>query len=161
MSFTTIDAVAAHYPGFQRGVSGQTPTDAQIQAWIDNHSTRVTALAARRGYVLDGLAASNPQGYALLALINELGAAADLGDALFSQLGADAGSLGWANPTTFRRSYENMLAELSRGDYDKVFIPSARTGDAYPAFGGTAGQETDPSDPEDDSNVSFRKDDTF
>ncbi len=161
MSFTTIDAVAAHYPGFQRGVSGQAPTDAQVQAWIDNHSARVAALAAARGYDLDGLATANPQGYALLALINELGAAADLGDALFSQLGADAGTQGWVNPTTFRRSYENMLAELSRGAYDKAFIASARTGDAYPAFGGTAGQETDPNDPEEDSNVAFRKDDTF
>ena len=161
MSFTTIDAVAAHYPGFQRGVSGQTPTDAQIQAWIDNHNARISALALARGYDLDGLANSNPQGYALLALVNELGAAADLGDALFSQLGADAGAQGWANPTTFRRSYESMLAELGRGDYDKAFIANARTDDVYPAFGGTAGQETDPNDAEEDSNIAFRKDQTF
>ena len=40
-------------------------------------------------------------------------------------------------------------------------IAAARTGDAYPSFGGTAGQETDPDDPEEDSNLSFRKNDTY
>jgi hypothetical protein len=161
MSFTTIDAVAAHYPGFQRGVLGQNPSDVQIQVWIDNQSARLTALAIARGYPLDGLAAANPQGFALLSLINELGAAADLGEALFSLLGPEAPAQGWANPNTFRRSYENALAELNRGDYDKLFIAQARTGDVFPAFGGAAGQETDPADPEDDSNLSFRKNDVF
>jgi len=161
MSFTTIDAVAAHYPGFQRGVTGQNPSDVQIQAWIDNQSARLTALAVARGYVLEGLASSNPQAYSLLSLINELGAAADLGEALFSLLGPDASSQGWANPNAFRRSCETMLAELNRGDYDKLFIAAARTGDTFPAFGGVAGQETDPTDREDDSNLSFRKDDVF
>lgn len=161
MSFTTIDAVAAHYPGFQRGVANQNPTDAQIQAWIENHSARITALAVGRGYELAGIATANPQASAVLALINEAGAAADLGDALFSLLGPDASPEGWANPNTLRRSFENMIAELGRGTYDKLFIAGARTGDAYPSFGGTAGQETDPADPEEDSNVSFRKNDVF
>jgi len=161
MSFTTIDAVTAHFPGFQRGVAGQNPSDAQIQAWIDNQAARITALAVARAYPLDGLASSNPQAYALLSLMNELGAAADLGDALFSLLGPDASAQGWASPASFRRSFENMLAELSRGDYDKLFIPSARTGDAYPSFGGVAGQETDSTDAESDSNLSFRKNDEF
>jgi hypothetical protein len=161
VSFTTIDAVTAHYPGFQRGVAGQNPSDAQIQAWIDNQGARLTALAVARGYSLDGLSSSNPQAYALLALINELGAAADLGDALFSLLGAEASAQGWASPNAFRRSMENMLAELQRGDYDKVFVASARTGDTAPAFGGTAGQETDAADSEDDANVLFRKNDVF
>jgi hypothetical protein len=161
MAFTTIDAVAAHYPGFQRGVAGQTPSDAQIQAWIDNQSARLTALATARGYTLDGLPTANPQAYALLSLINELGAAADLGDALFSLLGPDASAQGWANPNAFRRSFEGMLAELNHGDYDKLFIATARTGDIFPAFGGAAGQETDPDDSEPDSNVAFRKNDVF
>jgi hypothetical protein len=161
MSFATIDSVAAHYPGFQRGVENQNPADVQIQAWIENHSARITALAVGRGYELAGIAASNPQASAVLALINEVGAAADLGDALFSLLGPDASPQGWANPNTLRRSFENMIAELARGTYDKLFIPEARTGDAYPSFGGTAGQETDAADPEEDSNVSFRKNDVF
>ncbi len=161
MSFTSIDAVAAHYPGFQRGVAGQNPTDAQIQAWIDNQAMRITALSVARGYPLDGLASANPQAYALLALINELGAAADLGDALYSLLGAEATAQGWASPNAFRRSMENMLAELQRGDYDKLFVTSARTKDSAPAFGGTAGQETDSTDAEDDANLSFRKNDDF
>lgn len=161
MSFTTIDNVAAHYPGFQRGVTNQNPTDAQIQAWIENHAARITALAAGRGYDLTGLSTSNPQAYAVLGLINEVGAAADLGDALFSLLGPDVASQGWANPNALRRSFENMLAELGRGTYDKLFIAAARTGDAYPALGGTAGQETDPEDPEDDSNLAFRKNDVY
>jgi hypothetical protein len=161
MSFTTIDAVTAHYPGFQREVPGQNPSDAQIQTWIDNQSARITALAVARGFALDGLATANPQAYALLALINEVGAAADLGDALFSLLGPEAAAQGWASPTSFRRSFENMLAELNRGEYDKLFIAAARTGDAFPSFGGVAGQETDASDPEDDSNLSFRKADVF
>ena len=50
MSFTTIDAVAAHYPGFQRGVESQNPSDAQVQVWIDNHSARITALAMGRNW---------------------------------------------------------------------------------------------------------------
>ncbi len=159
MSFTTIDAVAAHYPGFQRGVPDQNPSDAQIQAWIEGQSARLAALAIARGYTLEGLATSNPQAYALLALANEAGAAADLGEALFSLLGPEASPQGWANPNALRRSYENMLAELARGTYDKLFISGARTGDVYPAFGGVAGQETDLDD--EDSNAAFKKEDVF
>ena len=158
MSFTTIDAVAAHYPGFQRGIANQSPSDAQIQAWIYNQRARLVALAVGRGYVLDGLASSNPQAYALLALANEQGAGADLGEALFSLLGPDASPQGWANPGNLRRSYENMLAELSRGTYDKLFIPTARTGDAYAGFGGIAGQEEDL---DDDGDPAFRKHEEF
>ena len=55
MSFTTLDAVAAHYPGFQRGVTNQNPSDAAIQAWIDNQSARISALAVGRGYDLENL----------------------------------------------------------------------------------------------------------
>jgi hypothetical protein len=159
MSFTTIDAVAAHYPGFQRGVPDQNPSDAQIQAWIEGQSARLAALATGRGYTLEGLATSNPQAYALLALANEAGAAADLGEALFSLLGPEASPQGWANPNALRRSYENMLAELGRGTYDKLFISGARTGDVYPAFGGVAGQETDLDD--EDSKAAFKKEDVF
>ena len=158
MSFTTIDAVAAHYPGFQRGVPDQNPSDAQIQSWIEAASARITALAVGRGYELDGLATNNAQAYALLALLNEVGAAADLGEALFSLLGPEASPAGWANPNSLRRSYENMLAELARGTYDKLFVATARTGDVYPAFGGTAGQEEDL---EEDGNPAFRKHDDF
>ena len=158
MSFTTIDAVAAHYPGFQRGVADQNPSDVQIQAWIEGQSARLVALTAGHGYVLDGLAASNPQAYALLSLANEVGAAADLGEALFSLLGPDASPAGWANPNSLRRSFENMLAELARGTYDKLFVPTARTGDVYPAFGGVAGQEEDL---EEDGDPAFRKHDDF
>jgi hypothetical protein len=158
MAFTTIDAVAAHYPGFQRGVPDQNPSDAQIQSWIEAASARITALAVGRGYELDGLATNNAQAYALLALLNEVGAAADLGEALFSLLGPEASPAGWANPNSLRRSYENMLAELARGTYDKLFVATARTGDVYPAFGGTAGQEEDL---EEDGNPAFRKHDDF
>lgn len=158
MAFTTIDAVAAHYPGFQRGVPDQNPSDAQIQSWIEAASARITAHAVGRGYELDGLATNNPQAYALLALLNEVGAAADLGEALFSLLGPEASPAGWANPNSLRRSYENMLAELARGTYDKLFVATARTGDVYPAFGGTAGQEEDL---EEDGNPAFRKHDDF
>ena len=158
MSFASIDAVAAHYPGFQRGVPDQNPSDAQIQSWIEAASARITAHAVGRGYELDGLATNNPQAYALLALLNEVGAAADLGEALFSLLGPEASPAGWANPNSLRRSYENMLAELARGTYDKLFVATARTGDVYPAFGGTAGQEEDL---EEDGNPAFRKHDDF
>lgn len=159
MAFTTIDAVAAHYPGFQRGVADQNPSDAQIQAWIEGQSARIAGIAAARGYPLDGLATSNPQGYALLSLANEVGAAADLGEALFSLLGPDASpAAGWANPNSLRRSFENMLAELARGTYDKLFISTARTGDANPGFGGVAGQEEDL---EEDGSPAFRKHQDF
>lgn len=161
MGFTNIDAVSAHYPGFQRGVTGQNPSDTQIQAWIDDQAARITALALARGYVLTNLSGNNPQAYSLLALINEVGAAADLGDALFSMAGPDSPAQGWANPNTLRKSYEAMLAELDHGSYDKLFNTLARTGNVYPALGGTAGQETDPTDPETDSNLSFRKGDVY
>ena len=161
MSFTTIDAVAARYPGFQRGVENQNPSDAQIQAWIDNHAARITAMATGRGYDLTSLSTTNPQAYTVLALINDVGAAADLGDALFSLLGPDAAPGGWANPNALRKSFENMLAELAHGTYDKLFLSDARTGDAYPSFGGVAGQETDSEDPEEDSNLLFRKNDVY
>jgi hypothetical protein len=161
MSFTTIDAVAAHYPGFQRGVTNQNPSDAQIQTWIDNQAARISALAAARGYDLSNLETDNPQAQVLLALMNESGAAADLGDALFSMLGPGTSTQGWANPNTLRKSFENMMAELGQGTYDKLFVSAARTGDVYPAFGGVAGQETDPADPETDSNVLFRKSDVY
>jgi hypothetical protein len=158
MSFTTIDAVAAHYPGFQRGVANQNPTDAQIQAWIEGQSARLAGIAAARGYTLEDLSSANAQAFALLALANEVGAAADLGEALFSLLGPDASAAGWANPNSLRRSFENMLAELARGTYDKLFVPSARTGDVYPAFGGVAGQEEDL---EKDGDPAFRKHEDF
>src|SRR5579884_892631 len=135
MSFTTVDAVAAHYPGFQRGVTNQNPSDAQIQTWIDNQAARITAVAAARGFDLTDLETTNPQAYTVLALINENGAAADLGDALFSL--------------------------LRQGTSDKLFVSAARTEDVYPAFSGIAGQETDPADPETDSNLLFRKSDVY
>ena len=158
MSFTTIDAVAAHYPGFQRGVANQNPSDAQIQAWIEGQSARIAAIATARGYALAGLASSNPQAYALLALANEAGAAADLGDALYSLSGPEASAAGWANPNSLRRSFENMLAELGRGTYDKLFVAAARTSDVYPALGGVAGQEEDL---EEDGSPAFRKQQDF
>jgi hypothetical protein len=161
MSFTTLEAVAAHYPGFQRGVTNQNPADAQIQGWIDNQAARITALAVGRGYDLGDLEAENPQAYSLLALINETGAAADLGDALFSLLGPGSSAQGWANPNSLRHTFENMMQELGQGTYDKLFVATARTGDVAPAFGGVAGQETDPNDPEADSNVAFRKNQDF
>jgi hypothetical protein len=161
MSFTTIDAVAAHYPGFQRGVTNQNPSDAQIQTWIDNQAARMTALAMARGYDLTNLATANPQAQAVLALMNEDGAAADLGDALFSLLGPGSATQGWANPNTLRKSFEKMITELGQGTYDKLFVSAARTGDVYPGLGGIAGQETDPTDPETDSNLSFRKNDIY
>ena len=162
MSFTTIDAVAAHFPGFQRDVTGQNPSDDQIQVWIDSQEARVTGLALARGYTLDGLQEANPQAYALLALMNELAAAADLGDALFSLIGPDASAQGWASPNGLRRSAENMVEEIKRGTYDKLFLPTARTGDAFAQFGGTAGQEPELTDlDDDDTNVAFRKDANF
>ncbi len=161
MSFTTIDAVAAHYPGFQRGVTNQNPSDAGIQAWIDNQGSRITAIAVGRGYDLSSLDTVNVQAYSLLALINETGAAADLGDALFSLLGPGGSAQGWANPNTLRKTYESMMTELGQGTYDKLFVATARTGDVSPSFGGIAGQETDPSDAETGSNLSFRKGDVY
>ena len=162
MSFTTLDAVAAHFPGFQRDVTGHNPSDDQIQVWIDSQGARVTGLALARGYTLDGLQDANPQAYALLALMNELAAAADLGDALFSLIGPDTSAQGWASPNSLRRSAENMLEELKRGTYDKLFLPKARTGDAFAQFGGTAGQEPELADlDDDDTNVAFRKDANF
>lgn len=161
MSFTTIDAVAAHYPGFQRGISNQNPSDAQIQAWIENQAARITALALGRGFDLDTLEASNPRAYALLGLINEMGAAADLGDALYSLLGPDAPSAGWANPNSLRKSFESLLVELGRGAYDKLFVEGARTEDVYPSFAGIAGQETSPDDTGEEINAAFKKNDVF
>ena len=161
MSFATLEAVAARYPGFQRGVTNQNPADAEIQVWIDNQAARITALAVGRGYDLSNLDTENPQAYSLLALMNETGAAADLGDALFSLLGPGSSAQGWANPNTLRHAYENMMEELGRGTYDKLFVPTARTGDVSPSFGGVAGQETDPADTETDSNLSFRKNDVY
>ncbi len=161
MSFTTIDAVAAHYPGFQRGVPNQNPSDAQIQAWIENQAARIEALALGRGFDLDALGTANPQAYALLALLNETGAAAELGDALFPLLGPDAPSAGWVNPNVLRKSFESLLTELGRGAYDKLFVAGVRTGDVYPSFGGIAGQETDPDDSEEEINAAFKKNDVF
>ena len=103
----------------------------------------------------------NPQAHSLLALMNETGAAADLGDALFSLLGPGGSAQGWANPNTLRKTFEGMMAELGQGTYDKLFVATARTGDVSPAFGGVAGQETDPNDPETDSNLAFRKNQVF
>jgi hypothetical protein len=161
MSFTTVDAVAAHYPGFVRGVVNQNPPDTEIQGWIDNQAARITALATARGYDLTNLSTGNPSAYSVLSMMNEIGAAADLGDALFSMLGPGSPAAGWANPNTLRKSYENMIAELNRGAYDKLFVILARTGDVYPKFGGIAGQETDPTDPESELNLAFRKNDVY
>ncbi len=161
MSYTTLDAVAAHYPGFARGVVNQSPPDIEIQSWIDNQAARITGLATARGYGLTNLETANPPAYAVLSMMNEMGAAADLGDALYSMLGPGSPAAGWANPNTLRKSYENMIAELNLGAYDKLFVATAKTGDVYPEFGGIAGQETDPTDPEDELNLAFRKNDVY
>ncbi len=161
MGFTTVDAVAAHYPGFQRGVTNQNPADTQIQTWIDNQASRITARATARGFDLTNLETANPEAYTLLGMMNEVGAAADLGDALFAMIGPNGPAQGWANPNALRTTCEEMLVELTRGSYDKLFVPLAKTGDVYPQLGGIAGQETDPTDPEDDLNLAFRKNDVY
>ena len=64
--------------------------------------------------------------------------------ALFSLLGPGSSAQGWANPNTLRKSYENMMADLGQGNYDKLFVSAARTGDVYPEFGGIANRGRSP-----------------
>jgi hypothetical protein len=125
MTFTTVDAVATHYPEFRRRFRGADPFGPQIEGRIARVGARLTTLAAGRGYILEDLSNRNPQAYALLSLINEVGAAAHLGEALQCLFGPEEFPRGWANPESLRRSYESMVAELRCGTYDRLFqMPS-------------------------------------
>jgi hypothetical protein len=120
MSLTSVEAVAAHYPRFEKGFPEEKPSEAQIQAYIDSEAKRLVAIATARGYALDGLAATNPQGYALLSLANEIGAAAHLGEDLVFLRGSRPYPQSWANPRSLRPAYESIVAEFSKGTYDKL-----------------------------------------
>lgn len=122
MNFTSADAVTAHYPGIVQIGTGRSLLNMQIDGWIESQGARIAAAISSRGYALDGLASSNPQAYALLSLLNEVGAAADLGEELLLGREGQALPAGWANPKSLRRSFENMLSELVRGTYDKLFL---------------------------------------
>jgi len=90
MAFTSVEAVAAHYPGFDRSVANQVPSNADIQDAIERQGERLATLVLVRGYATDDLATSNPQAYALLSLACEVGVAADMGEVLWSMVGSES-----------------------------------------------------------------------
>ena len=154
MSFTSVDAVAAHFPGFARGGSSQKPADSYITTWIADISGEIEAVLLRRfgesinesGGALANWEAGLPAAAtAVLEKVNRYGAAA--------QLGATLASLGANNlkgiSDTLQRNYDTMLKALDArdargnplpsGPYDRYFDTLARIETPRPVLAGVAG----------------------
>ena len=154
-TWTTLEAVCGEVPGFARG--GQIP-DAQIQVWMASTAQPIAAAMARRGLPIDPAAWPAPEAgitlspAGLLEMINRLGAAARLAAACASVFSQQD----WAIRKTLQTQYDDELATLLAGDYDKWFLATAATEEALPQL--AAGGMTDR---EGKWDPAFRKDRSF
>ena len=156
MSFTTTDAVAAHFPSFQRGVTNQKPSDTTITTWIADVAGEIEAVLLRRfgesineagGSLAVWEAALPAAATALLEKVNRYGAAAQLGSVL-ATLGANNLK---AVADTLDRNYNQMLKALdaraadgkplASGPYDRYFDVLARIETPRPVLRGVGGAE--------------------
>jgi len=137
-TWTTIDAVTGEVPGFMRG--GQISDD-QIQTWMSSIAQAIAGVMLRRGLPLDPTQWAQPAADAwptpagVLELINRMGAAARLAAAVASLSGA----IDWPIRKNLQTAFDDEIATLLGGDYDKLFLPSAATLEAGQQFGGQPG----------------------
>jgi hypothetical protein len=127
--WTTIDAVCAEVPGFQR--FGSRIPDTAIEGWIRSGAQIIAGVMLGRGLSLDpaewqpaaaGTGMPSPAG--VLETINRLGAAARLAAAIASDF-ATQGE--WPLVKNLQDSHTRELGRLEKGAYDKLFRPSAAT----------------------------------
>ncbi len=151
MGYTTVDNVAAMFPGFVRGTPQQKPSDVLIQTYIDDTAAEVNAILVRRGFVNPGLSAPQiqlmlpPDSLNICEMINRYGAAAQLGQTLSTFGVATAKDLAASLDDGYQRLKADLDARDSRGfprpsgPYDKYFDPLARTETAQPGLRANAG----------------------
>ena len=151
MAYTTVDNVAAMFPGFVRGTPQQKPSDMLIQTFIDDAAAEINAIMVRRGFVAPGLSAPqiasllSPDAFNLCEMINRCGAAAQLGQTLSTFGTTSANDLTARFDDRYQRLKTDLDARDSRGlplpsgPYDKYFDPLARTETAQPGLRANAG----------------------
>lgn len=166
MAYCTVSDVCSLFPHFVRQQAGSI-SDAQIQGWIDDASSRIHASFMQRGLDVDSLA--HPllsDATAAAPIHNQTNLLRDwcraygvwkLGESLQGSLSKNDLALCDTSRQWFLLSYTT----IGKGGFDKEFFPSARTVDIFPGFVGTAGADTDTaevSDPHwDGQNYAFRK----
>ncbi len=133
--YCTVDNVVSALRFFQRNAPG-SPSDPDIQGWIDDKKSRIRSALLRRGFDPDNppTPLTTDQSNFLRAL-NRDGGIADLGSALQGSLTLQPGEYSLAS--SHRKTFETVLAAIAKGDHDFMF-------GLKPTFGGIAGAETDP-----------------
>jgi hypothetical protein len=140
MGYTTVDAVAAHYPSFARGGTNQKPPDIQIQIWIDDVAGEIEAVLLRRfgeaiteaGGLTAYLAALPANAKAILEKINRYGGAGQLGMTLATLGANNLSNLAKDISASYNAMFRGLDGRgtdgkpLPSGPYDSYFDAQAR-----------------------------------
>jgi hypothetical protein len=133
--YCKVDDVVSALRFFQRNVPG-SPSDVDIQGWIDDRKSRIRSALLRRGFDPDSPSTPLTTDQTnFLRGLNRDGGIADLGNAMQASLTLQPGEFSLA--ATHRKTFETVLAAIAKGDHDFMF-------GLGPTFGGIAGAETDP-----------------
>lgn len=135
MGYCTVDNVVSAFRFFERNAAG-SPSDPDIQGWIDDRKARIRSALLRRNFDPDAppTALTTDQANFLRSL-NRDGAIADLGNAIQASLTLQPGEYSLAS--SHRKTFESVLAAIAKGEHDYLFKKG-------PQFGGIAGAETTP-----------------
>lgn len=125
--YTTAAKVAGHFPSFKMTATSQ-PTQAQVEGYIANYAAIIEAVCIGRGYDLSNL---TDRQIALLNVINEAGAAVDLGTALYGKITTSDSK----EAKSQYDSYDRNLKMLEKGSFDKLFLEKASVAETTTSFG--------------------------
>jgi hypothetical protein len=142
MGYCTVDDICSAFPQFNRNAPGSISDD-RILGWIEDRKARIRSAFLTRGTDPDTLP-HTPDQAAFLRSLNRDGAAADLADSLQSNVTLQPGEMSLG--AMRRQAFERVIAEITKGQHDRLFRADARTADVAPQLGGTAGGETDPNE---------------
>jgi hypothetical protein len=138
-AWTTVDAVVAEVPGFQRG--GRISDD-NIKTWIRSVAQEIAAEMTRRGMSMNPetwqqpATNADPSPVDVLEMVNRMGAGARLASAIGAQFSAQGE---WGVAKNLAAAYARQLGALRNGDYDKFFDRAAATVDIAPSLGASTG----------------------
>jgi hypothetical protein len=171
MAYTTVDSVAGMFSTFTRnGPKG--PSDALIQAFIDDVAAEIDAVLQRRfqeAYASQGFTvwqgALGQDQLNILEKLNRYGACAQLADVFDTSGITAAARVAKGFEDKFRDAYNKLNARdandkpLSQGgDYDYLFDSLAKVETPRPQIGGVAGGDQCPSQtPSEGVQVDFKK----
>lgn len=154
MAYTTVDQVAAMFPGFERNAANSVQ-DSTIQVSIDDVAGEINAVLVRRFAEAVGsltlaawLATLSIDAVNLLEIINRRGAGGELAEAfaaygmgVFSKLAAGYGDKAQAMLHELNAEFADGKPKPQGGMYDKLFDPLAKTATPRAQLGGVAGGE--------------------